>query len=229
MAKLTPVPALRLNATFAANPTKRKIVGMEPMLPTIHHSNVIFNKNKRQHRPTSYNHNCRGTKKLITPRLRFGETVDVKAYSIEDPPTEYSNNLTTNCDRTPTEVSLRRQAIATIKRHNANKEQQKEYPEWIRETDEQYMTTQTPLPESNQERSYDFDKDYRGHPWDRPDLYDQSSLSFKKQPIAPVSDQNEDAHNEKPTSEPPKDYTNGSNRKPTFPEDFPISLNSIKE
>ena len=45
------------------------------------------------------------------------------------------------------------------------------------------MTTKRLLPESNQERVYVFDKDYRRDPRDRPDLYDQSYLTFKDQSI----------------------------------------------
>ena len=73
------------------------------------------------------------------PSLR--ETVDARAYSIEDPPTKHNNDITTKCNGTPTEDWLRRQAIATIERHNAKSEQQKEYPEWIKDSDDQYMTT----------------------------------------------------------------------------------------
>ena len=47
--------------------------------------------------------------------------------------------------------------------------------------------------------------------------------------MAPNTDQNEDTHNEQPASEPPKEDTKGPNRKSNFPEDFPVSLNSIKE
>ena len=50
-----------------------------------------------------------------------------------------------------------------------------EYPEWIKDSDDQCLATRRPLPKSNQERVYVFDKDYRCDPWDRPDLYDQSS------------------------------------------------------
>ena len=42
-----------------------------------------------------------------------------------------------------------------------------------------------------------------------------TSPPFKKQLIAAIADQNEDAHNEPPTSEPPKDDINDSNRKPS--------------
>ena len=45
--------ANRPNATLAANPTKRKIVGMEPTLPTTHDPNVIPHKNERRTPPSN--------------------------------------------------------------------------------------------------------------------------------------------------------------------------------
>ena len=49
------------------------------------------------------------------PRLRFGETEDARACSIEDSPTKHTNDTTTECDGTPTKDWLRRQATATKK------------------------------------------------------------------------------------------------------------------
>ena len=72
----------------------------------------------------------------------------MRVYSIEDPSTEYINNLTTDCNGTPTGDLLRRQAIVTIKRHNAKHEQQKEYPDWIKDSDDHYLTIERPLPEN---------------------------------------------------------------------------------
>ena len=66
------------------------------------------------------------------------------------------------------------------------------------------MTTMRPLPASDQERIHVFDKDYRCDPWDRPDLYDQSSLTSKEQPIAPVTDQNTSAFDEQSPSPLPR-------------------------
>ena len=43
--------------------------------------------------------------------------------------------------------------------------------DWINDSEDQYMTTKRPLPASDQERIYLFDKVYRCDPWDKPDLY----------------------------------------------------------
>ena len=91
------------------------------------------------------------------------------------------------------------------------------------------MTTKRPLPASGQKKIFVFDNDYRCDPPYRSDLYDQSSLTFKEQPIAPTIDQNTNALDEQSTSQLPKEDTNGSTMTSIFPEDFPVSLNSIKE
>ena len=41
--------------------------------------------------------------------------------------------------------------LATIKKHNAKNEQQNEYPAWIENSDDHYMTTKRPLPQSDQD------------------------------------------------------------------------------
>ena len=65
------------------------------------------------------------------------------------------------------------------------------------------MATKQPLPQSDQERVNVFDKDYRCDPWDRTDLYDHSSLTFKEQPTAPPIDQDTNAHDEQSSSQLP--------------------------
>ena len=75
------------NVTLAANPTKRTIVGMEPMLPTIHDLSVTTNKYERRITPSNQRQLKLSTnQKFFLPRPRFGETVDARAYSVEDPP-----------------------------------------------------------------------------------------------------------------------------------------------
>ena len=86
------------------------------------------------------------------------------------------------------------------------------------------MTTKRPLPESNQPRIYDFDKDYICDPWDKPELYDQCSLTFRHQFTTTTTQETDNALNEQP----PKEDTNGSNKNPIFPQDFPTSLNYMK-
>ena len=109
-----------------------------------------YTRTKKGHpRPADNNRLYYRTKKLITPRLRFGEKVDARAYSTEDPPTTYVNNTTIECNGTPTEDWLRRQALASIKR---------------------------PYPQTEQEETYTHDKDYRDNPKQHVNLPTNSSL-----------------------------------------------------
>ena len=91
------------------------------------------------------------------------------------------------------------------------------------------MTTKRPLPQSDQERIYVYDKDYRCDPWDRPDIYDQSTLTFKQQPIATPSDQSTNDNDEQTPSQQPEEDTRCSTKTPIFPDEFHVSLNSIKD
>ena len=61
---------------------------MELTLPTIRDLSVTTNKNVERTHPSNPKtfKDIDESKKLVTPRLRFGETVDAGAYSTEDPP-----------------------------------------------------------------------------------------------------------------------------------------------
>ena len=128
-------------------------------------------------------------KKIITPRLCFGETPDAKAYSKEDPHTKYTNDTTTECIGTPTEDWLRRQAIATIRRQ---------------------------LPQSDQKQIYMSHKEHRCDHKDSTDIHVQSSLTPEEQPIASPVDQSTNDPDEQPSSQLPKEDTHGSTKKSIF-------------
>ena len=91
------------------------------------------------------------------------------------------------------------------------------------------MTTKRPLTQPDQVRIYVYDRDYRCDPWNKPSIYDQSTLSFKQQHIAAPPDQNTNDYDEQPLSQPSEEDTHGSTKTPVFPDEFPASLNSIKE
>ena len=117
-------------------------------------------------------------------------------------PTKYKNETTIECNGTPTEDWLRRQAIATIKR---------------------------PLLQPDLEKTYALDKDYRGDHRHCTELPAQLSLTPKLQPTAIPVDQNDNALHDHLLSQLPKEDTHGSTNKPIFPGDFPAALNSIEE
>ena len=127
------------------------------------------------------------------PRLRFGETVDARAYSPQDPPTTYTNGSTIECDGTPTEDWFRRQALASIRR---------------------------PIPQPEREETYAQDRDYR----------DDYKHYITKEPntVSQVALTENASDNQAPlqTNE---EETSTSTKPPISPDDFPVSLNSIKE
>ena len=64
-------------------------------------------------------HYNRRRKKLKLTRLRFGDNVDARAYSIEDTPTQYNHDSSQICNGHPTQNWQRRREIAAIKKYNS--------------------------------------------------------------------------------------------------------------
>ena len=158
---------------------------------------------KKRHSGTNDNNRLyHRTKKLITPRLRFGEKVDARAYSTEDPPTTYVNNTTIECNGRPTEDWLRRQALASIKR---------------------------PCPQTEQEDTYTHDKYYRDNPKQHANLPTKPPLINGELPVASQLEQNENAPDDCLSSQQNKEDNHDSTKTFMFPDNFPIALNSIKE
>ena len=161
-----------------------------------------YRRTKKGHpRPADNRLHCR-TKKLITPRLRFGEKVDARAYSTEDPPTTYVDDTTIECNGTPTEDWLRRQALASIKR---------------------------PYPQTEHEKTYTHDKDYRDNPKQHANLPTNSPLINRELSATNQLEQNESAPDDRPLSQQNEGDNHDSTKTFLFPDDYPTSLNSIKE
>ena len=122
------------------------------------------------------------TKKLKSPRLRFGEKVDPRAYTIEDPPNRYEEDFLTEGKEEPTQDWQRRWNVDMILRHNAwHPEDPTPLPQWITESPDNYATLKRLLPESKTERIYIYDMDFRCDHWDEPTIYYTDKLSFKIQ------------------------------------------------
>ena len=91
----------------------------------------------------------------MSPRLRFGEKVDARAYTIEDPPNRYEEDFLTECNEEPTQDWQRRWNVGMILRHNArHPEDPTPLPQWITESPDNYATLKRPLPESKTDRIY---------------------------------------------------------------------------
>ena len=104
------------------------------------HNAAPKNRQNLQH------HYTRRGKKLKLPRLRFGDNVDARAYSIEDPPTQYNRDSSQACNGHPTQDWQRRREKAAIKKYNSRHPDQRKYPSWITEAEDKYMTTKRPFP-----------------------------------------------------------------------------------
>ena len=155
-----------------------------------------------QPRPIGNNKVFGRIKKLTTPRLRVGEKVDARAFSLDDPPTTYANDTTIECDGTPTEEWLRRQALASIKR---------------------------PLSQTEQEELYTQDKDYRGDHKHHTNLPSQPLLITEENTIAWQIDRSENALDNQHPQQTTEEDNYGTTKTSIFPSDFPASLNSIKK
>ena len=190
--KLTTAQTKCLIVIPLENPTKPKIVGTGPTLQTSPDPSVM-RKNAKWTPQLNKQPNLQTNQKLITPRLRFGEKVDARAYSPDDPPISYTIDTTVDCDNTPTVDWLRRQALASIKK---------------------------PFPQGEQEETYTQDRDYR----------DGYKLHITKESnTAPQVALTENASKEQPLLQTNENDTFVSTKLFIFPDDFPVSLNSIKE
>ena len=197
------VQALRLNAILVANLIKQKIVGMEPTRPTIRGLSDISNKKGRRiPLPNKRQLNLEMNQKTnyTAPALRGNSRREV-VFNRRSP-TTYAIDTTIECNGTQTEGWLRRQALASIT---------------------------SPLPQPEKEETYAQDKDYRGDHIYHANLIVQPPFTIKEQSVATQREQNENAPDDQLSSQSTEEDTYSSPKKPIFPDDFPISLNSIKE
>ena len=196
------------NATHAGNRTRQRIAGTEPMQPmTRVPSDTLLHPQKLTKPLTSLQLK---KQKLKLPRLQFGDNVDARAYSIEDPPTQYNHDSSQFCNGHPTQDWQRRREKAAIKNYNSRHLDQREYPPWITEAEDKYMTTKRPLPLTSEQ---------------------EDDPQIKKSKLTPpnTSDPNiQHQYNEPVTTESFEQTTAFDQQHPNN-IDLPASLDSIKE
>ena len=117
-------------------------------------------------------------------------------------PTIYTTDTTAECTGTPTENWLRQQAIASIER---------------------------PPPEKGQETTFLQDQDYRSDHQNHTNSLSQPTTNTKGLSVTTQTDNNENAPDDNLPSQTTEDDTHKNTRIPTFHNDFPTALNSIKE
>ena len=126
----------------------------------------------------------------------------MRACSTEDPPTIYVNNTTIECNGTPTEDWLRRQALASIKR---------------------------PYPQTEKDETYTNDKDYRDNPKQHANFPTKPPLINRELSVANQLEQNENAPDDRPASQQNKEDKHDSTKTFMFSDNFSTSLIPIKE
>ena len=90
-------------------------------------------------------------KNLDTSSLGFGESEHARAFIMEDPTTDdriLYKIIERDCNRGLATSTTDKQ------KHNVISKQQKEYQNWIAETDEHYMPTKRPLQDSTKDQIY---------------------------------------------------------------------------
>ena len=84
------------------------------------------------------------------------------------------------CSGEPSTDWQRRWLIRRLIKFNKSTVDKLQYPEWYQENPQLYNTTRRPLPPSSTPLTYILDPDYDCDPYHNPDLYDQTTLTFKE-------------------------------------------------
>ena len=168
-----------------------------------HDPNVITHKNERWTPPS----NERQLNLLMNKKTNYAAPA-IRGNSRREgvftrrPPITHTTDTTAECTGTPTEAWLRQQADASLKR---------------------------PPPEKEQKATFLQDQDYICDYQNHTNLLSQRTITTKELSVTTQIDQNENASDDHPSSQMTAEDTHGSTRIPIFLNDFPTSVNSIKE
>ena len=120
------------------------------------------------------------TKKRLEPRLRFGDYIDYRYYTISEPPKNHASEMFAECSGEPSTDCRRRWLIRRLIKFNKSYLDMLKYPERYLENPHLYNSTRRPLPPSSTPDTYIHDPDYGCDPYHNSDLYDQATLTFKE-------------------------------------------------
>ena len=127
-------------------------------------------------------------KKLLKPRLRFGDYIDYRHYTISEPPKNHDLEMFAECSGEPCTNWQRRCFIRRLEKFNKSTIDKLQYPEWYHENPQLYNSTRRSLPSSSTSHTYIHDPDYGCDPYHNPDLHDQVTLTFKETINVPFHD-----------------------------------------
>ena len=119
MATSTQLNSRNQSVKHAEKPKKQKTAGTELTRQTTLENGDTNSPYPQTRSTTSRSPSLESSQKLRKPRLLFRETVDARAYTIEDPPNRYEEDYMTECNEEPTQDWQRRWNISMILRHNA--------------------------------------------------------------------------------------------------------------
>ena len=122
------------------------------------------------------------------PHLRFGVTVETRQYTTSEPPNSYDHERNTERHEEPSLDWQRRWQIHKLHKYNRQNTAKKDYPQWYLDNPTAYNTPKRPLPESTSPETYFHDSDFNCDPYYNPQLYDQSTLTFKQQECTPFEE-----------------------------------------
>ena len=137
---------------------------------------------------TNHGTNRYQIKKLLKSRLRFGDYIDYRYYTISETPKNHDLEMLAERSGEPSTDSQRRWLIRRSIKFNKSTIDKQQYPEWYHENPQRYNSTRRPLPPSSTPDTYIHDPDYGCDPYHNPDLFDQVTLTFRETINVPFHD-----------------------------------------
>ena len=127
-------------------------------------------------------------KKLVSPHLQFGETVETRHITTSEPPNTYDHEEPNERCEQPSIDWQRRWQIHKLHKYNRHTTTKKDYPQWYNDNQTDYNTPKRPLPESTSPETYNHDHDFNCDPYHNPQLYDRDTLTFRQRECTPFEE-----------------------------------------
>ena len=118
---------------------------------------------------TNHGTNRYRTNELLKPRLRFGDYIDYRYYTISEPQKNHDLEMFAECSGEPSTDWQRRWLIRRLIKFNKSTINKLQYPEWYHENRQLYNSTRRPLPPCSAPDTYIHGPDYGCDPYHNPD------------------------------------------------------------
>ena len=127
-------------------------------------------------------------KKLASPHLQFGETVETRHFTISEAPNTYDHEEHNERCEQPSLDWQRKWQIHKLHKYNRQTMTKKDYPQWYIDNPTDYNTQKQPLPESTSPETYIHDPDFNCDPYHNPQFYDRETLTFRQRECTPFEE-----------------------------------------